>query len=363
MRRAVKVTLKFATENKQKQIATLLQSYRSAVNFYIRSLWKIKGKLDKDTLARLKNTRLSERYKSQALKQALEIVCSTKLSAKALKRRCSIPNFTGNAILDSKFVTVEEGKGSFDLVIKLSTLKKGCRIAIPTKHTKMTRKWLSVPLSKFIQGCSLSEKGITLWIDIPELSNKTKGETLGIDLGVNKLIADSDGNFYGTDFKRIRDKIRRKKPKSKAKGRVLKERDNFIGRTVNQLPWKDLKVLGVEDLTGIKTGKSKNRSKNFRKAMAPWVVRQVSNRIENKASENRVRLIKVDPANTSRTCPVCREVSKENRKGEVFKCISCGYTGDADTVGALNIYLRIKETPSGVESLGPKRRSYGIKFH
>lgn len=350
MQRACKVTLKFATKSKQGQVFALLQSYRSAVNFYIKSLWKNRGKLDKDTLARLTNTRLSERYKSQALKQALETVISTKLSAKAIGVACSRPVFNGSATIDSKFVVVEQGKGSFDLVLRLSTLVRGRRIVIPTKHTAMTRKWLSVPNAKFIQGCSLSEKGITLWIETPSLPDKQEGKTLGLDLGTNKLIADSDGNFYGTDFKKISKKIRRKKFKSKSRTRALAERDNFISRTVNQLPWKYLKVVGIEDLTGIKTGKSKNRTKNFRKAMAPWTVRQCARRIEDKASENRVHLVKVDPSYTSQTCPSCRKVSKENRKGEVFKCVSCGYTGDADTVGALNILLKTKETLGSLQS-------------
>jgi len=350
MQRACKVTLKFATKSKQRQVSALLQSYRSAVNFYIKSFWNVRRSKDADTQALLKNSRLSERYKQAALKQAYDMVISTKMSAKALGVPCSKPIFKGSAILDSRHVTIEQGKGSFDLVLKLSTLKKGKRITIPTRHTKMTRKWLAVPNAKFIQGCSLSEKGIILWVDVPALPDKQEGKTLGLDLGTNKLIADSEGNFYGIDFKKLSLKIRRKKFKSKSRTRALTERDHFISRTVNQLPWNELKVVGIEDLTGIKTGKSKNRSKNFRKAMAPWTVRQCAKRIEDKASENRVSLIKVDPSYTSQTCPHCRKVSKENRKGEVFKCVSCGYTGDADTVGASNILLKTKETLGSLQS-------------
>jgi len=127
----------------------------------------------------------------------------------------------------------------------------------------------------------------------------------------------------------------------------------------DKLPWKSLKVIGVEDLTGIKTGKQKNRSKNFRKAMAPWVVRQCVNRIGCKAQENRVRLVENDPSYTSQTCPVCRKVSKENRRGEVFKCIACGYTGDSDTVGALNILLKTKETLGCLQSPRQKVEACG----
>jgi putative transposase len=356
MRRACKVTLKYITARKQRQVNALIQSYRSAVNFYIKSFWDVRGKLDKETLARLRDSRLSERYKQAALKQAFDIVIATKKSAKVLGKHCEVPIFNGKIILDQRHIATEDGNGSFDLVLKLAALAKGHRITLPTKHTAMTRKWLSVPNAKFIQGCALSETGITLWVSIPEQPLKQEGRVLGIDLGVNKLISDSDGNHYGRDFKAIRDKIRRKKPCSKAKHRALKERENYICRIVNQLPWQDLKVIGFEDLIGIKTGKQKNRGKDFRKAMAPWIVRRVAGRIECKAQENRVRPVKNNPANTSRTCPQCSLVSKENRKGEKFQCVSCGYKGDADTVGALNILAKTLVTLGSLQSPRQKQK-------
>ena len=50
------------------------------------------------------------------------------------------------------------------------------------------------------------------------------------------------------------------------------------------------------------------------------------------------KLIKVDPRNTSRTCPRCGFVSAENRKSQAtFACIGCGYRSNADEVGAINI--------------------------
>ena len=49
-------------------------------------------------------------------------------------------------------------------------------------------------------------------------------------------------------------------------------------------------------------------------------------------------VIAVDPRNTSRTCPQCGHVAKENRPTqEKFHCVSCGHTAHADTVGALNV--------------------------
>ena len=52
-------------------------------------------------------------------------------------------------------------------------------------------------------------------------------------------------------------------------------------------------------------------------------------------------LLAVPPENTSRTCPSCDHVSKDNRKTQAqFECVSCKYKNNADVVGAINILER-----------------------
>ena len=47
------------------------------------------------------------------------------------------------------------------------------------------------------------------------------------------------------------------------------------------------------------------------------------------------------PQNTSRTCPICGCVSKDNRKTQaLFICVCCGHQGNADVVAANNIKER-----------------------
>lgn len=349
MHRACKLTLKFITAHKKQQIAALLEAYKAAVNFYIRLLWANCGGLDKQTLAQLTRTRLSERYKSAALKQALGIVKGTRKAEIASEIPASCPSFDGAATLDAKLVSIEKGRGVFDIVIKLSTLHSRHPIYLPTKATAVLRKWLTKPSVKLIQGCGLSEKALILWVDVPKQSVRI-GKTLGIDIGINKLITDSDSNQYGTEFRAIRNKIVRRKPGSNRRKQACQERTNFINRIVNQLPWKDIACIGVEDLKNLKTGKKKNRGKQFRKAVAPWTYRQVTTRIEQKAQEYRVRLVRVNPQNTSRTCPACSTVDKRSRKGESFQCVACNYKQDADVVGALNVLARTLLALGSVES-------------
>lgn len=342
MRRAAKLTLRYATTRKRETIAHLLTAYRGAVNYYIRSLWREPGRLDGMTLARLpaEHTRLTARYKAQALRQALAIVAATQKSAKTLGVFASRPVFRGSAILDAKFVSLEPGQGSFDLVVRLSTLRRGQRITIPTRRTVVLNQWLARPDSRLIQGCALSERGIVVWIDIPDRPTRTEGQVLGVDVGITKLLVTSTGVVLGADFRAIRDKVRRRRPGSNGQRRARIERDQFINRIVRQLPWPELQAIGYEDLIGLKRGKAKSRGKAFRKAAAPWTYRRVRQRIEMLAQENRVRPVVVDPSGTSRCCPRCSTVDRRNRVGERFRCIGCDYMADADYVGALNVLSR-----------------------
>ncbi|MBI2293188.1 MAG: transposase [Betaproteobacteria bacterium] len=52
-------------------------------------------------------------------------------------------------------------------------------------------------------------------------------------------------------------------------------------------------------------------------------------------------VLTVLPRNTSRTCPACGHVAKENRRTQAqFKCVDCGYENNADLVGAINVLER-----------------------
>ena len=63
--------------------------------------------------------------------------------------------------------------------------------------------------------------------------------------------------------------------------------------------------------------------------------------LEYKLAWNGGTLLAVPPQNTSRTCPACGHVSKENRLTQArFLCVDCGYENNADVVGAINVLAR-----------------------
>ncbi|MFD4504768.1 RNA-guided endonuclease InsQ/TnpB family protein [Streptomyces sp. NPDC058457] len=63
--------------------------------------------------------------------------------------------------------------------------------------------------------------------------------------------------------------------------------------------------------------------------------------LANKAESAGRRVVEVDARNTSRTCPECGHIAKENRVTQAkFECTACEFTANADHVGALNVLSR-----------------------
>ena len=57
------------------------------------------------------------------------------------------------------------------------------------------------------------------------------------------------------------------------------------------------------------------------------------------------------PQNSSRTCPICGCVSKDNRKTQAsFKCVCCEHQGNAHVVATINIKERARSSLACGES-------------
>ena len=85
----------------------------------------------------------------------------------------------------------------------------------------------------------------------------------------------------------------------------------------------------------------KGLSKRCRRLLSGWVRGIISERLAFKAAERGLKLVKVAAAYSSQTCPDCLYADRENRKGDRFKCVSCGGLFHADQVGARNLLRRV----------------------
>jgi len=176
---------------------------------------------------------------------------------------------------------------------------------------------------------------------------------LGVDVGIVNLAADSDGERYSGDHvqhvrERHSDHRRRLqlantrrarwrlKRNARREHRFQKDVNHCISKALVQKARTQRKALALEDLNGIRERVTVRRKQ--RRARHSWAFRQLRTFIGYKATHAGVRVVFVDPRNTSRRCAVCGFCDKRNRADQAhFCCHSCGHIAAADTNAAVNI--------------------------
>jgi len=194
-------------------------------------------------------------------------------------------------------------------------------------------------------------------IDMPSAPPVESKGFLGIDLGIVEIASDSEGNQYSGDaVKRVRKNVKehrrqlQRKQTNSAKKRLRKTsaRQSRFVRDVNHCISKQLvatalrlqKALALEDLSGIRE-RAGTVSRQMRWLLGNWSFYQLAQFLSYKAEAVGLRVVFVDPRNTSRTCPECGYCDKGNRKSQsCFRCLQCGFEANADFVGSRNIEAR-----------------------
>lgn len=91
------------------------------------------------------------------------------------------------------------------------------------------------------------------------------------------------------------------------------------------------------------------------KFLKEWTYFDLRTKIEYKAAEKGIKVIAINPINTSRRCSECGYIDKENRlEQEKFECLKCGYKANADYNASRNIAIKgiekiIKESSANIE--------------
>lgn len=201
-------------------------------------------------------------------------------------------------------------------------------------------------------------------IEAVEPSNN--GQTVGLDMGVAAIVADSEGNIVEPiDFERELVKLRRchrqlsRKQKGsanrqKAKMRLAKQnlrianmRKDFLHKLSTR--YSENQVVVVEELnvknmtksakgTEDKPGRNVRAKSGLNRSILKNGWGMFFEMLDYKTARRGGRLVKVSPEYTSQTCNVCGHISKENRKSQSrFKCEACGHTANADVNAAKNI--------------------------
>jgi putative transposase len=345
------VSLKNVNKNKINTLDSVVQEYKRVVNLFIDIVWKKKDFASRYMSDKV-DTWLSARLQQSAGKTALENVKSQRKRKKKTK-----PVYTKNTMeLDSRFVEIREDENSFDLWFKLGSIGNKIKLLLPSKKHKHLNTLLDKGFN-LKSSCKVIKRKdcyeIDVYLEKEEPKAVTNGNDLGMDCGYKKLISTSSGNHYGVELEEVYEKISRKKQGSKAFKRALTERDNLIGKSLNQMIEKESpKRVVCEDLKNVKkdTRKKKRLTKKFTNKFQRWCYSKTLSKLSDKCEEYGIGFTKVSPAYTSQTCSSCGTIEKTNRKGEVYSCSTCSVELDADTNAAVNILHRGAYSPSDAKA-------------
>lgn len=192
--------------------------------------------------------------------------------------------------------------------------------------------------------------------EVNEPDEKDVDGFLGVDLGVTNIAVDSDGVIHSAKVvnnvrfrhRRLRTKLQSKGTKSsrrRLKKLSGKERrfaswvNHNISKSIVSKAKDTARGVALEDLTHIRERVTVRKAQ--RTQLHSWSFHQLRSFIEYKAQKEGVKVVAVDPRNTSRTCPCCGHIDKANRPTQSkFSCVVCGYSDLADYVAARNIASR-----------------------
>lgn len=207
-------------------------------------------------------------------------------------------------------------------------------------------------------------------IDIPEGTPVEPKDVIGVDLGIENLAVTSNGTVYtGKDVERTRVRYNERRrvlqsvgtKSAKRRLKAISRKESNFRRNTNHVISKRLveaakatdSALAIEDLSGIRKRTTVRRRQRNRHS--GWAFFQLRQFLVYKAKLAGVFLTLVDPRNTSRTCPECGHCEKSNRKSRSeFICKHCGYSENADYVGARNIRTKASVNLAMVETVEAK---------
>ena len=197
------------------------------------------------------------------------------------------------------------------------------------------------------------------------------GSDIGIDMGIVRFATLSDGRYFEpiNAFHSLKERLAKlqKRLKRKIKGssnwkklvakigklhkRIANIRKNFLHQISNTISKNHATVyvedLKVSNMTKSAKGTVENPGKNIRqksglnRAILDQAWYEFRRQLEYKLRWRGGQLILVSPQYTSQCCPACGHTEKANRTTRaLFACMKCGYTENADMVGAMNVLQR-----------------------
>ena len=194
--------------------------------------------------------------------------------------------------------------------------------------------------------------------NVPEKKLLKTNNSVGIDLGLTKILADSNGNKAVNPkyFKRSQDLLAYRQQKlskcvkgsnNRAKARLLvakayekihNQRMDFIHKITRKYI-NDYDIICLEDLkTNNMIYHKKDKDKiNLNKHILDSAWSKILEIFKYKAEEAGRKIILVNPRNTSKMCSKCKKIVEKTLHDRMHICPYCGLVIDRDINAAINI--------------------------
>lgn len=115
-----------------------------------------------------------------------------------------------------------------------------------------------------------------------------------------------------------------------------------VGEAVRQALRAKPATVVMENLTHMR---GRTKSRKLSRTVSRWARFALRERLEFRTQAGCSRLETVNAAYTSQTCPnpTCGYFHKDNRHGDKFHCLECGWDRHADVVAAMNLLSRLDD--------------------
>jgi IS605 OrfB family transposase len=265
----------------------------------------------------------------------------------AVQRKGKRPKFSGRSLhYDKRSSTVDLKKQVASLLTASGRMK--VKLRIPVYFRKFV-DW-EVKESNLV---FCKDEGFHLMISVekPFTPSSRMGKFIGVDRGINALVATSTGLLVEgkgvfeikKHYVALRSRLQSKGTRSaKRHLKKMRRREKRFMRDVNHCLSKKLieeagedGVIVFECLRGVRSARHR-RKQNW--LFSNWAFYQLEQFTAYKGEERRVAVEFVSARDTSKTCSVCGNFG--HRNGSVFRCRACGVTFNADLNAAANILHR-----------------------
>ena len=343
---------------------------RKAIQYIVDALWELDklptlNQLHQMFYKMLRNQGFRAHQCKQIYKYALSVVKSTKSSSgkKPVLKKLSarLDKYDAKVDLENRIVVVKLR----DKVFKIKLLHRKDYI---TKF--IGRKWYEVIVSIDKQG--------RIWICIPfrwEYNPYKSKRLFSIDINLKKVVIYNGRRVRRIDtryvealyLKHLAEDVQKRHSYAWRRNKEWLEIIRALHRKSRNIvvDWsrkfakyivlkakKTKSAIVLENLDKLWINASK-KSSSLADKLSRFAYRRLQQAILTKVIEYNVPVIFIDPRNTSSTCPRCRYKLPYNHRLAI--CPRCGFMTDRDTIGAMNIYLKV------FKLLAPRHGSWGTR--